>query len=226
LSSPRARRRPTIRRTHSLAAAAALATAGLVGAEILHVWRRGRAPTPTRPRDLVHGGGIAARETVDVLRAGYRAGSADETAVLNLFLAFGATFALARAVTHSIRLGVGPLRNVQIADRHIHHYVPGIVLTLVTGGLSIGVRRERFDQWLAVPFGAGAALIVDETALLIELSDVYWSHKGALSVDVGLGATTALACLTLLIRLVRRGEAIVLGPPERRPPPAPPRPAA
>jgi hypothetical protein len=161
----------------------------------------------------VSGGGIAARETVEVLRAGYRAGTADETAVLNLFLSFGATFAIARAVTHSIRLGVGPLRNVEIGDRHIHHFVPGILLTLVAGGVSIGVRREGLDEWLAVPFGAGAALIVDETALLIELSDVYWSHQGAISVDVGLGATTTLACLTLLVRLVRRGEALVLGQP-------------
>jgi hypothetical protein len=208
----RTRRRATVGRTHSLAAAAAVATAALAGAEVLHVWRRGRAPTPARPRELVRGGGIAARETVDVLRAGYRAGSADETAVLNLFLAFGATFSLARAVTHSIRLGVGPLRNVEIGDRHIHHFVPGIVLTLVAGGLSIGMRREELDQWLAVPFGAGAALIIDETALLIELSDVYWSHQGAVSVDVGLGAMTTLACLTLIVRLVRRGEALVLPP--------------
>jgi hypothetical protein len=204
------RRRPAVGRTHSLAAAAALATGALVTAEVLHVWRHGRAPTSRRPRELVRGGGIAARETVDVLRAGYRAGSADETAVLNLFLAFGATFAIARAVTHSIRLGVGPLGNVEIGERHIHHFVPGILLTLLAGGVSIGVRREGLDRWLAMPFGAGAALIIDETALLIELSDVYWSHRGALSVDVGLGATTALAGLTLLVRLVRRGEAIVL----------------
>jgi hypothetical protein len=210
---PSARRQRTDRRTRSLAAAAVAATAALVGAEVLRVWRRGNAPTPHRPGEVVRGGGIAARETVAVLRAGYRAGTADETAVLNLFLSFGATFALARAVTHSIRLGVGPLRNVEIGDRHIHHFVPGILLTLVTGGMSIGVRREGLDQWLAIPFGAGAALIIDESALLIELSDVYWSHQGALSVDVGLGATTTLACLTLLLRLVRRGEAVVLGPP-------------
>jgi hypothetical protein len=211
----------TDRRTRSLAAAAAAATAALVGAEVLHVWRRGRAPTPHRARDVVSGGGIAARETVEVLRAGYRAGTADETAVLNMFLSFGATFALARAVTHSIRLGVGPLRNVEIGDRHIHHFVPGILLTLVAGGVAIGVRREGLDEWLAVPFGGGAALIVDETALLIELSDVYWSRQGALSVDVGLGATTALACLTLLVRLVRRGEAVVLGQPGAGRAPAP-----
>ena len=201
------------RRTLPLAAAAGTATAALAAAELLHVWRRGRAPAPSGPRTLLRGGEIAARETVDVLRAGYRAGSADEAALLNLFLAFGTTFAGARGVTHAIRRGGGPLRNVEIARRHIHHFVPGIVMVLLSGGASIGMRREDADRWLALVFGAGAALILDETALLIELNDVYWSEEGVLSIDVGLGATAALASLALLVRVVRRGEALVLPPP-------------
>jgi hypothetical protein len=205
-------RRRAMRR-RSLAGAAATATSALVSAEVLHVWRRGRAPAPTRPRELLRGGRIAARETVEVVRAGYRSGTANESALLNLFAAFGATFAVARAVTYSIRHGAGPLRNVQIGQRHIHHYVPGIVLALLAGGASIGLRHEHLDRWLALPFGSGAALILDETALLVELEDVYWSERGAMSVDVGLGATAALACLTLVVRMVRRGEAAVLARP-------------
>jgi hypothetical protein len=204
------RRRAHRRRTRSLAAAAGTATAGLVAAEVLHVWRHGQAPTPARPRDLVRGGGIAARETLEVLRAGYRSGSANEAAVLNLFVSFGGTFGVARAVTHSIRRGIGPMRNVEIGRRHIHHFVPGILLALLAGGLSITLRHEQLDHWLAVPFGAGAALIADETALLVELNDVYWSDKGVLSIDVSLGTLTTLACLALVARLVRRGEATVL----------------
>jgi hypothetical protein len=181
-----------------------------VAAEVARVWHRGQAPAPTRPRDVWQGGGIAARETVEVVRAGYRTGTANEAAVLNLFLGFGATFGVARAVTHSIRSGMGPLRNVEIGRRHIHHFVPGIVLTLLSGGLSIVVRHERLDHWLAAPFGAGAALIADETALLVELSDVYWSEQGILSIDVSLGMISTLACLTVVVRMLRRGEATVL----------------
>jgi hypothetical protein len=195
-----------------LAGVAGTTTVALIGAEVLHVWRRGQAPTPTRPREVLRNGGIAARETVDVVRAGYRAGSANEAAALNLFVAFGATFAIARAVTHSIRRGAGPFGNVRIGRRHIHHFVPGIALALLSGGASIGLRHEQLDHWLAVPFGTGAALIVDETALLIELDDVYWSEKGTLSIDASLGAIATLASLTLLVRMVRRGEAAVLTP--------------
>jgi|SRR5215208_164767 len=181
------RRRP---RTRALAAAAGLASAGLVAAEGVHLWRRGHTP----------------RQEIQRLRAGYEAGTADETAVLNLFLSFGVTFGIARTVTHSIRRGIGPLHNVHIGRRHIHHFVPGIGLCLLAGGSSISVRREGLDPWLAVPFGAGAALILDETALLIELQDVYWSDQGVLSIEVGLGGVTALACLALLVRAARRGS--------------------
>jgi hypothetical protein len=186
LRRPR-RRRP---RTRALAAAAGLASAGLAAVEGVRLWRRGHTP----------------RAELQRLRAGYAAGTANEAAVLNLFLSFGVTFAVARTVTHSIRRGIGPLRNVHIGRRHIHHFVPGIGLCLLAGGGSISVRREGLDPWLAIPFGAGAALILDETALLVELQDVYWSEEGVLSIEVGLGGVAALACLALLVRAARRGS--------------------
>jgi hypothetical protein len=204
------RRRPPLR-TVGLGVAAASATSALAAAEVLRIWRRARRPGAAHRGQLLRDGRTAARDTVGVLRAGYRTGSANETALLNLFLSFGGTFAAARVVTHSIRRGWGPLRNVEIGRRHIHHFVPGILLAVLSGAVSIGLRHEPSDQWLALPFGAGAALIVDETALLIELSDVYWSERGVLSIDVGLGAVSALGSLAFLVRLARRGEAVVLG---------------
>jgi hypothetical protein len=204
---PRRRRTRHAARTRGLAVAAATTTVAVIGAEAVRLWgRRRRGPSEDH---VVPDPALVAREAIDVVVAGHRASTANETAVLHLFLSFGTTFAVARAVTHSIRRGIGPARNVRIGERHIHHFVPGILLALLSGGLSIGLRHEPSDAWLAVPFGVGSALIVDETALLIELSDVYWSDRGVLSIDVGLGATTALACLALLVRVVRRGERAV-----------------
>jgi hypothetical protein len=182
-------KRRTARRARALGAAAGAASLALVAAELVHLARRG-----------------SARDAVVVLREGDRAGPANEASLLNLFLSFGGTFAAARAVTRMIRSGRGPLRNVHIGRRHIHHFVPGILMTLVSGGASIGLRREELDHWLAVPFGAGAALILDEAALLLELEDVYWSEEGRISVEVGLGTVTLLASLALVVRMVRRGE--------------------
>ena len=146
------------------------------------------------------------RGAVNVLREGYRAGPANEVSLLNLFLAFGTTFAGARGITALIRSGRGPLRNVHVGDRHIHHFVPGIAICLLAGGASIGLRHEQLDQWLAVPFGAGAALVLDETALLLELEDVYWSDEGLVSVEIGLGTVALLGALAMIIRMARRGE--------------------
>jgi len=178
-----------------LGAAAGATSVLLVGGELARLARRG---TP--------------RDAVAALREGYRAGPANEASVLNLFLSFGLTFASARAVTGMIRSGRGPMRDIRIGKRHIHHFVPGILACLLTGGTSIALRHEEIDHWLAIPFGAGAALVLDEAALLLELEDVYWSEEGALSVQVALGATATLACLALLVRVVRRGEAVVLAP--------------
>jgi hypothetical protein len=186
-------RRAALHRTEALAGAAATASCALVGAELVHVLRRG-----------------SPREAVEVVREGYRASSANETALLYLFVAFGATFAGARGTTNLIRAGKGPLRDVRIGRRHIHHFVPGILLSLLAGGASIGLRHEGIDQWLALPFGAGAALVLDESALLLELEDVYWSDEGVLSVQIALGTVAALASLALAVRMLRRGERRVL----------------
>ena len=187
------RKRRTVRRAQLLGATAGAASVALLAGELAHLARR-----------------ASPREAVDVLREGYRAGPANEASLLNLFLSFGTTFAGARAVTRLIRSGRGPLRNMRVGHRHIHHFVPGIVLSLVAGGASIGLRHEELDHWLAVPFGAGAALVLDEAALLLELEDVYWTEEGLLSVEVGLGTVALLASLALVVRILHRGERRVL----------------
>jgi hypothetical protein len=188
----RRRRRRGVRRLKLLGGTAAVTSVALGAGELLHIGRRHRHDTP--------------REAVEVLRAGYRAGPTNEASILNLFLSFGLTFGLARGVTHLIHSGHGPLRNIRVGKRHIHHFVPGILLLLGAGGASIALRHEQIDHWLALPFGTGAALVLDEAALLLELEDVYWTEEGLLSVEVALGTLSLLASLAVLIRIVRRGE--------------------
>lgn len=59
-----------------------------------------------------------------------------EPGKLPLLLALGAfvlTFVITRVVTRLIRAGKGPFGNVKAGGVHIHHVVPGVVLTLVGG---------------------------------------------------------------------------------------------
>lgn len=205
-------------KTHGLGAVAVATTAAAIALEYAHVWRRGSAPAP-RPGQILAPGRIAARETVQVALKGYQQGAPHENAVLNLLLSFSATFALVRATTHTIRRwgSIGPLRNLHIGERHIHHLVPGVVIALLSGTGAIAAREQRTDVWLALPFGVGAALTLDEAALLIELEDVYWSEEGLLSVQITLAAMASLASLELLRRVMQRGEREVLAPGQRTP---------
>jgi hypothetical protein len=192
----------------------AVALAGVGGAaavELARVWRRGSAPLPAETDDILEAASTATLETLAVVREGYRATSDRENAVFNLLASFTVTFGVTRVTTALIRSGKGGgvLRDFVIADRRVHHFVPGIVLTLASGGTSISVRREHLDRWLALPFGAGAALILDEAALLLELDDVYWTEKGVLSLQVSFGAISLLAAIALGVRLLRRGETSV-----------------
>ena len=104
---------------------------------------------------------------------------------------FLVTFALVRTITRRIHArqaaraeGSGPVKDVFIGGVHVHHQVWGILLVLVSGLLTFRFRPE--SPWidvLALVFGAGAALTLDEFALWFHLDDVYWSTEGRKSID-------------------------------------------
>jgi hypothetical protein len=101
---------------------------------------------------------------------------------------FFATFATVRAITHSIRAGVGPFRNVTPGGRHIHHMTFGIIGLLMVGYLwmmEIGTAttQRRSSRLTSGFYGAGAALTLDEFALWLNLQDVYWAKQGRESID-------------------------------------------
>ena len=65
--------------------------------------------------------------------------------------------------------------------------MPGIALGFAAGAVAIVSRDESLEPMLAVPFGIGMGLTLDESALLLELEDVYWTQEGLLSVQITLG---------------------------------------
>ena len=193
----------------------ALGTTIAVGAgEFARVWHRGSAPLPTETDDVIGATEEAVRETVEVARAGYRGGSTRENALLNMLGSFTITFGIARALTYVIRRRrrLGPIRNYRVGDRHVHHVVPGIAVAFLAGGSAIVSRNPGLDPWLALPFGAGMALTLDESALLLELDDVYWTERGVVSLQITLGTLALLSSVALALRVLRRGEADVLEP--------------
>jgi hypothetical protein len=210
------RRRPLEpgRGTLALGALATAAVATLVAIEVRRVWRRGSAPALGDTDHPILAAEEAVAETARVARAGYHEVSTRENSMFNLLTSFAATFILVRSVTYGLRRRptVGPFRNMRLGRRHIHHFVPGIVVAFSSGAAAILTRDERFEPWLAVPFGIGMGLTLDESALLLDLEDVYWSREGLLSVQITLAVMATLGALALGLRFLRRGEELVLAP--------------
>jgi hypothetical protein len=211
------RRRRTLapgRGTLALGAAATAALGGVILAELRRVWRRGSAPALRETDHPLLAAEEAVTETARVARAGYREVSTRENSLFNLLTSFATTFIVVRSVTYALRgrPTVGPFRNLRVGRRHIHHYVPGIVIAFGTGAAAILSRDERLEPLLAVPFGVGMGLTLDESALLLELEDVYWSREGLVSVQITLTVIALLGALALGLRFLRRGEQLVLDP--------------
>ena len=211
------RRRRTLapgRGTVALGALATAAVATLVAIEVRRVWRRGSAPALGDTDHPILAAEEAVAETARVARAGYSEVSTRENSMFNLLTSFAATFILVRSVTYGLRRRptVGPFRSMRLGRRHIHHFVPGIVVAFGSGAAAILTRDERLEPWLAVPFGIGMGLTLDESALLLDLEDVYWSREGLLSVQITLAVIAMLGALALGLRFLRRGEELVLAP--------------
>jgi len=112
--------------------------------------------------------------------------------------AFVVTFLVTRVITRLIRAGKGPFRNISSGSVHIHHVVPGVILTVIGGFCAVAGGRHGFGSALAaVVFGVGAGLVMDEFALILHLDDVYWTEDGRKSVEMVV-LTTALVGLLLL----------------------------
>jgi hypothetical protein len=194
-------------------AAAAVGTAGtVIVGEVLRLARRRaqREPSPEGVLDTAEQAlgtaGQATQDTVTVAAEGYEATPRGETVLFNMLSGFLGGFALMRFSTAGIRGGWWPFGNVRLGGRHVHHFVPGILIAFAAGGAGLVTRSDRLEETLAFPFGAGVGLTFDEAALLLDLRDVYWTREGIVSVQISLAAAALLAGTILAQRMLRRGE--------------------
>lgn len=124
-------------------------------------------------------------------------------------ISFGSTFALTRGITHAIRAGRGPFRNVTPGGRHIHHMTFGIAGLLAVGyawlnEIGTGGATSPFaSRATAFTYGAGSALTLDEFALWLNLEDDYWTKQGRESIDAVVLFGSLLAAAASGHRLAR-----------------------
>jgi hypothetical protein len=128
--------------------------------------------------------------------------------LLCCLIAFIVTFFVARTSVRLIRRRQGisrpprwwEPRNLHIGSKHIHHVVIGVVLVMISGvtlvTLSVTGNEVEFTA-VSILFGIGAALVLDEYALILHLSDVYWEEDGRTSVDAVFAAVAVGGLLVL-----------------------------
>ncbi|MFD5478167.1 hypothetical protein [Streptomyces hawaiiensis] len=106
--------------------------------------------------------------------------------LLLALVSFVLTFLITRGITRLIRAGKGPFRNISGSGGvHVHHVVPGVILTIIGGFGAVAGGQYGFGSALAaVIFGIGAGLVMDEFALVLHLADVYWTPDGRKSVEM------------------------------------------
>src|SRR5581483_3030046 len=121
---------------------------------------------------------------IDAIRF-HRFGLHGREPLLLMLMASLLTFAGTRAYTRVAR--VRAWRSGRVGDVHLHHLVVGNVLTLVCGMLELAFQpRDIGVDLLAIGFGVGAALVLDEWALTVHLRDVYWTPEGRHSIEVSI----------------------------------------
>jgi hypothetical protein len=208
----RASGRRADRLTVGLAGLAAATAGTVIAGELLRLARRRAYEKPEATTVLgsaehaLAAAGEATQDTVAVAIQGYEATPRGETVLFNMLSGFAGGFALMRLSTAGIRRGWWPTGDVRLGGRHIHHFVPGILMAFAAGGAGLVTQNARLEQNLAVPFGAGIGLTFDEAALLLDLRDVYWTREGILSVQLSFGLAAILGAAILLLRMLRRGE--------------------
>lgn len=128
--------------------------------------------------------------------------------LLSCLLAFMLTFLLTRMIVRYIRAHADSdaprkwwqPRNIGHGTLHIHHVVIGVVLVMVSGVTMVTLAvngGEREFRAAAIVFGVGAALVLDEFALILHLEDVYWAEDGRTSVDAVFAAVAVAGLLVL-----------------------------
>jgi hypothetical protein len=121
-----------------------------------------------------------------------------ERPILCLLAGFLIAFLMTRGVTCLIRAQRGLFADLSLGDLHLHHMVWGAGLVLASGVAEFEFTpREPWNSIPALAFGIGAALMLDEFALMIYLRDVYWSTEGRRSIDAVITMLVIVGMLTI-----------------------------
>jgi hypothetical protein len=152
---------------------------------------------------------------IEPIASGYRSSSALERGAFTILSACSASIGVARAITFAMERGrrTPRLRKLGRKAYHapggeqlrIHHFVPGMFISLVAGAVAILARDDGRERWLGPAFGIGTGLTLDELALLVRLDNPYWG-KQTLALTEACAA--AIGAIVMAIRFGQKGRSL------------------
>ena len=118
-------------------------------------------------------------------------------------VSFFITFLGVRVIVLAILYHVGPFGWVVVAGLHVHHLVWGILLLLVSGFALVAEFGEKatpsslfVGRLIAILYGMGAALTLDEFEFWLNIRDVPWTFQSRESLDAVILFGVVLAVAT------------------------------
>jgi hypothetical protein len=138
---------------------------------------------------------LATIVSVDPFAQRLRPGTGAGFVVLVAFVVSFLAIRTSARLTRSVSWWPG---GVETGGVHIHHLVWGICLMMLAGFLAFAAPLQA-PWWhlVAIAFGVGAGLTMDEFALWVRLEDVYWTREGRSSFDAVVVAA-AFAALVVI----------------------------
>ncbi|HEX3593424.1 MAG TPA: hypothetical protein VHV74_27685 [Pseudonocardiaceae bacterium] len=130
---------------------------------------------------------------------------------LGMIVGFGFIRLSVRLIRAQVKWWPG---NVSSGGAHIHHAVFGVVFMMIGGGAGLAIPDDvvSWRSVVAALFGIGAALVLDEFALILDLRDVYWTERGRISVDAVFVAVSVTGLLVLGMRPALVDDIVSPGP--------------
>lgn len=117
-----------------------------------------------------------------------------------VLFSFLLTFVIARSVAYLVTFRHIPNVFLDVRGTHVHHFVYGIVVLAVIGFLSLISFSPKNKLWLALGYGVGLGLAVDEAGQWLRLKDDYWVRQ---SYDALVVVTIALLLIIYLPKYMR-----------------------
>lgn len=117
-----------------------------------------------------------------------------------VLFSFLLTFIIARSTAYAVTFRHIPNIFLDVRGTHIHHFVYGIVVLAVMGFLSLISFSPKNKLWLALGYGVGLGLAVDEAGQWLRLQDDYWVRQ---SYDALVIVVLALLFVIYLPRYMR-----------------------